>query len=64
VLHSWVQGLAIWPIVALISLFTLVLATSISHTIAAVLLIPIAAEIGAALDEPHPRLLIMVTFLV
>jgi hypothetical protein len=64
ILHSWVQGLAIWPIVAIISLFTLVLATFISHTIAAVLLVPIAAEIGSALDEPHPRLLVMVTSLL
>lgn len=33
---------------------------SISHTIAAVLLVPIATRIGESLEEPHPRLLIMV----
>lgn len=37
---------------------------SISHTIAAVLLVPIATRIGESLDEPHPRLLIMATALI
>lgn len=35
---------------------------SISHTIAAVLLVPIAEKIGSAMEEPHPRLLIMVSW--
>jgi hypothetical protein len=35
--------------------------SSISHTIAAVLLVPIAERIGDSLGEPHPRLLIMVS---
>lgn len=34
-----------------------------SHTIAAVLLVPIAAQVGDSLAEPHPRLLIMATTL-
>lgn len=38
---------------------SLVVATFISHTIAAVLLVPIAAQVGESLDTPHPRLLIM-----
>jgi phosphate transporter len=37
------------------------LTDSISHTIAAVLLVPIATRIGESLEEPHPRLLIMVS---
>ena len=36
---------------------------SISHTIAAVLLVPIAERIGDSLSEPHPKLLIMVSAL-
>lgn len=35
--------------------------SSISHTIAAVLLVPIAERIGDSMSEPHPRLLIMVS---
>ncbi len=38
--------------------------SSISHTIAAVLLVPIAARIGDSMSEPHPRLLIMATALI
>lgn len=34
-----------------------------SHTIAAVLLVPIAAQVGNSLSQPHPRLLIMATTL-
>lgn len=34
-----------------------------SHTIAAVLLVPIAAQVGDSLAQPHPRLLIMATTL-
>ena len=37
------------------------LTISISHTIAAVLLVPIAERIGDSLSEPHPKLLIMVS---
>jgi len=41
-----------------------VVSTFISHTIASVLLVPIAADIGANLPTPHPRLLIFITGLV
>jgi hypothetical protein len=37
---------------------------SISHTIAAVLLVPIATRIGESLNDPHPRLLIMVRLVI
>jgi phosphate transporter len=56
-----VQGLDIWPILAVFSLISLVIATFISHTIASVLIVPVAAEIGNAMESPHPRLLIMVS---
>ncbi|GAA6061062.1 hypothetical protein JCM10212_000105 [Sporobolomyces blumeae] len=59
-----VMGLDIWPILALFGVVVLVIATFISHTIAAVLVVPIAAQIGAAMDVPHPRLLIFATSLI
>ncbi|GAA5954427.1 hypothetical protein JCM21900_006807 [Sporobolomyces salmonicolor] len=64
VIERIVLGLDIWPILALFSLVVLVIATFISHTIAAVLVIPIAAQIGAAMEVPHPRLLIFATSLI
>ncbi|GAA6050403.1 hypothetical protein JCM3770_004020 [Rhodotorula araucariae] len=59
-----VFGMDIWPILALFSVIVLVIGTFISHTIAAVLVVPIAAQIGAAMDTPHPRLLIFATSLI
>jgi phosphate transporter len=41
-----------------------VVSTFISHTIAAVLLVPIAAELGRSLDGDHDRLLILITGLI
>ncbi|BGP42446.1 low-affinity phosphate transporter [Rhodotorula kratochvilovae] len=59
-----VYGMDIWPILALFSVIVLVIGTFISHTIAAVLVVPIAAQIGAAMEVPHPRLLIFATSLI
>ncbi|SCZ87939.1 BZ3500_MvSof-1268-A1-R1_Chr2-3g05407 [Microbotryum saponariae] len=61
VVEDLVLGLDIWPILALFSVIVLVIATLISHTIAAVLVVPIAARIGAAMETPHPTLLILAT---
>ena len=41
-----------------------VISTFISHTIAAVLLVPIALEVGSNMADPHPRLLIFITGLI
>ena len=51
----------IWPILAIFSVICLVIATIVSHTVASVLIVPIAAQVGAALEVPHPSLLIMVS---
>ncbi|KAL7422800.1 low-affinity phosphate transporter [Cryptotrichosporon argae] len=64
VLERAVDGLGLYAILAVFSALALVIATFISHTIAAVLLVPIATRIGQSLDDPHPRLLIMVTALI
>ena len=58
-----VEGLPLWGILLLLVGIGLVVATFISHTIAAVLLVPIAAQMGENLSQPHPRLLIMATVL-
>ncbi|CAE6410137.1 unnamed protein product [Rhizoctonia solani] len=41
-----------------------IVSTFISHTIASVLLVPIAAEVGSNLPDPHPRLLVFITGLI
>lgn len=64
VIQRVVLGLDIWPILALFSVLVLVIGTFISHTIAAVLVVPIASTIGNAMDSPHPRLLILATAMI
>lgn len=64
VLQTTVEGLGLYKILIVFSSIALVIATFISHTIAAVLLVPIAERIGSSLDDPHPRLLIMATALI
>ncbi|KAJ1035635.1 hypothetical protein NDA18_000412 [Ustilago nuda] len=63
-IQEMVKELALWQILIALLSIGLVVATFISHTIAAVLLVPIAAQVGESLQTPHPRLLIMATTLV
>lgn len=64
VLERAVKGLNVWPILAIFGILALVVATFVSHSIATVLIAPIAAQIGAALDPSHSTLLIMATALI
>ncbi|KAG9127238.1 low-affinity phosphate transporter [Ceratobasidium sp. 392] len=59
-----VEGLGLYEIVLVLSVVVLVVSTFISHTIASVLLVPIAAEVGSNLADPHPRLLVFITGLI
>lgn len=59
-----VTGYSLYTVVLVLSAVVLVVSTFISHTIASVLLVPIAAEVGANMPDPHPRLLIFVTALI
>ncbi|KDN52968.1 SPX-domain-containing protein [Tilletiaria anomala UBC 951] len=63
VIQGLVKNLPLWQVLASLLVVSLVIATFISHTIAAVLLVPIAAQVGDSLSTPHPRLLIMATTL-
>lgn len=64
IIEQFVKGLDVWPILTIFSALALVVATFVSHSIASVLVAPIAAQIGDALEPPHPRLLIMATALI
>lgn len=59
-----VEGMSLYKILVVFCSISLVVATFISHTIAAVLLVPIAERIGTSMADPHPRLLIMATALI
>ncbi|KAI9318144.1 SPX domain-containing protein [Dichotomocladium elegans] len=59
-----VTGLNAFEILCVFSTLVLVMATFISHTVAALIVLPIVAEVGASLEDPRPRLLVMGTAFV
>ncbi|KIO25061.1 hypothetical protein M407DRAFT_15305 [Tulasnella calospora MUT 4182] len=61
VIRAMVHGLSMYSVVLLLSFIVLVVSTFISHTIASVLLVPIAKEVGTNLPGSPARLLIFVT---
>ncbi|KAK3844885.1 MAG: SPX domain-containing protein [Linnemannia gamsii] len=57
--QDYVEGYSLWVVLVIFSGLTLVIATFISHTVAALIILPIVAQIGATLPDPHPRILVM-----
>jgi len=58
-IQSRVEGFSLFSIMLIFGLLILVVATFVSHTVAALIIVPLVAEIGAALEDPHPNLLIL-----
>jgi phosphate transporter len=54
-----VTGMGLFSVLAVFAALVLVVATFISHTVAALIVLPIVAQVGGEMDDPHPRLLIM-----
>ncbi|KAK9768479.1 low-affinity phosphate transporter [Basidiobolus ranarum] len=54
-----VDGLSPWKILVVFCSLVLVIATFISHTVGALIILPIVAEVGNSLPDPRPRLLVM-----
>ena len=54
-----VSGMGLFSVLVIFAALILVIATFISHTVAAVIVVPIVAQVGGEMDDPHPRLLIM-----
>ncbi|ORY07845.1 SPX-domain-containing protein, partial [Basidiobolus meristosporus CBS 931.73] len=54
-----VDGLSPWKILMTFCCLVLVIATFISHTVGALIILPIVAEVGNSLPDPRPRLLVM-----
>ena len=49
----------IFPMTLIFGALVVIVASFISHTVAALIVLPILAEIGETMNEPHPRLLVM-----
>lgn len=58
------DGLPLWQMVAVFCALVLVCTTFVSHTVGAMVILPVVASVGAAMPQPHPRLLVMATALM
>ncbi|KAJ9152288.1 SPX-domain-containing protein [Coniochaeta hoffmannii] len=56
-----VKGMGLYGVLVVFSSLILVIATFISHTVAAMILLPLVYDVGLNMetDEPHPNLLVM-----
>jgi di/tricarboxylate transporter len=54
-----VEGMSLYGVLVVFSSLILIIATFISHTVAAVIILPLVFEIGTNMEEPHPNLLVM-----
>jgi hypothetical protein len=54
-----VEGMSLYGVLFVFSALILVIATFISHTVAALIFLPLVFDVGKGLDQPHPNLLVM-----
>jgi phosphate transporter len=54
-----VSHLSIYGVLVVFASLILVVATFISHTVAALIILPLVQQVGASMKEPHPNLLVM-----
>lgn len=59
VVSDEVQGMGVYGVLVVFSSLILVIATFISHTVAALIFLPLVYDVGAAMNQPHPNLLVM-----
>ncbi|CAG8535019.1 5601_t:CDS:2 [Cetraspora pellucida] len=57
-------NLNVWQALALFGSLVVIVATFISHTVGALIILPIVAEVGLHLSDPHPNLLVMGSALI
>lgn len=59
-----VSGMGTYGVLVVFSSLIIVVASFISHTVAALIVLPIVASVGKHMDDPHPNLLVMVSALM
>ncbi|KXT07475.1 hypothetical protein AC578_528 [Pseudocercospora eumusae] len=59
-----VSHLSLYGITCTFAALIAVVATFISHTVAALIILPLVREVGAGMSEPHPNLLVMASVLM
>ncbi|KAL2822858.1 SPX domain-containing protein [Aspergillus granulosus] len=59
-----VENFSLYGVLIVFSALILVVATFISHTVAALIMLPLVRQIGVGMDDPHPNLLVMASALM
>jgi di/tricarboxylate transporter len=54
-----VDGRTLWSVLIIFCFLVLICTTFISHTVGAMVILPIVQTVGEALPDPHPKLLVM-----
>lgn len=54
-----VEGMNLYSVMAIFAAMIVVVASFISHTVAALIILPLVAKVGEGMEEPHPNLLVM-----
>lgn len=54
-----VEGLSLYGVLIVFAAMILVVATFISHTVAALIILPLVKQVGDNMNNPHPNLLVM-----
>lgn len=63
-IQNEVEDFSLFGVTLTFGLLILIMATFVSHTVAALIVVPLVAEIGNNMDDPQPRLLIMISALL
>ncbi|KAI4115838.1 MAG: hypothetical protein LQ345_003635 [Seirophora villosa] len=59
-----VEGLGLYAVLVVFCSLILVVATFISHTVSALIILPLVHQVGAGMKDPHPNLLVMASVLI
>jgi phosphate transporter len=54
-----ISGFSLYGVLVVFAALILVVATFISHTVAALIILPLVQQVGSSMAEPHPNLLVM-----
>ncbi|KAJ6260322.1 hypothetical protein Dda_4547 [Drechslerella dactyloides] len=63
-IHHVTHNMGLYGVMLTFAGLILVFATFISHMVAALIILPIVAQIGVQMEDPHPRLLVMASALM
>lgn len=60
-IQAQIQELGLYGVCIVFGFMILIVASFVSHTVAALIVLPLVASIGEQMDDPHPNVLVMVS---